>query len=562
MPRTSVLVRCYRQAEYLPESIGSVVAQEHPDLEVVVVDDGSPDGVREAVVALAQKNPQVNLRLLSQENQGLSGALNAGVRAALGERVIFLDADDQLLPGALARLEAALDHRPDAGIAYGDVVTFGGREGIVPAGSWDPAALARANRLPYASLYRRENWRRVGGYQRNLSFGYEDWDFWVACAEHGLGAVKVDGPVLRYRVKAESACTLAERHHDLLRARVMLNHPRFFAEPELRAARTSLESRVAELVRERLAAGDLPGARRALAVSEERSLDLPAVGYHEAPWRYRVTAIVSAFRSSRYLRGCLQDLTEQTLFARGQLEIVVVDTGSPEDEAAIVRDFAGPHLRYLRTPERRTLYAAWNLGILAAQGRYLTNANADDRHRPDALEVMADSLDRHPEVALVYADQIYSQQENDTLATTRSRRRRLWPPYSYSALRSHCMVGCQPMWRRALHDRYGTFDATLASAGDWEFWLRIGKTEPFLKIPEVLGLYYENPAGLENSHPASAAEAERVRARHGIAPAERASSGFETWVKTPLPDAAPPAKPAAARSTSTRVALADVIRAG
>jgi len=64
MPRTSVLVRCYRQAEYLPESIGSVAAQEHPDLEVVVVDDGSPDGVREAVVALAQKNPQVNLRLL------------------------------------------------------------------------------------------------------------------------------------------------------------------------------------------------------------------------------------------------------------------------------------------------------------------------------------------------------------------------------------------------------------------------------------------------------------------------------------------------------------------
>jgi glycosyltransferase involved in cell wall biosynthesis len=243
---------------------------------------------------------------------------------------------------------------------------------------------------------------------------------------------------------------------------------------------------------------------------------------------YRVTAIVSAYKSERFMRACLTDLVGQTLHARGELEILVVDTGSPERDGEIVREFQErhDHIRYLRTDDRRTLYAAWNLGIDAARGRYLTNANTDDGHRLDALEVMADALDRRPDVALVYADQIYTPVANDTFATTRSRKRRLWPPYSYATLRSHCMVGCQPMWRREVHDRYGPFDPSFASAGDWEFWLRIGEREQFLKVDDVLGLYYENPAGLENSHARSREEAEAVRRKYGITRSEARCSGF------------------------------------
>lgn len=249
----------------------------------------------------------------------------------------------------------------------------------------------------------------------------------------------------------------------------------------------------------------------------------------EPPGGYRVTAIVSAFKSTRFLRGCLEDLVAQTLHARGALEIVVVNTGSPEDEGRIVHEFQARHghVRYLTTDDPRSLYAAWNLGIGAARGACLTNANTDDRHRADALEVMADALDRRPDVALVYADQLYTAVENETFASTRSRRRRVWAPYSYATLRSHCMIGPQPMWRRALHERYGGFDERFVSAGDWEFWLRIGAAgERFLKVDDVLGLYYENPQGLELSRPESRAEAAAVRRRYGILPAEQGASTF------------------------------------
>src|SRR5829696_2931566 len=94
-PLVSVVVPCYNQARFLGEAIESVLAQSHPLFEVVVVDDGSTDDTSE----VAARYPGV--RLVRQENRGLSGARNAGLARSRGEYVVFLDADDRLLPGAL-----------------------------------------------------------------------------------------------------------------------------------------------------------------------------------------------------------------------------------------------------------------------------------------------------------------------------------------------------------------------------------------------------------------------------------------------------------------------------
>jgi GT2 family glycosyltransferase/glycosyltransferase involved in cell wall biosynthesis/Tfp pilus assembly protein PilF len=231
-----------------------------------------------------------------------------------------------------------------------------------------------------------------------------------------------------------------------------------------------------------------------------------------------VSAIVSTYNSERFMRGCLEDLTSQTLFASGQLEIIVVDAGSPQDERAIVAEFQQrfPNIIYRRTEERETIYAAWNRGVQAARGRYLTNANTDDRHRPDALAVMAAHLEAHPEIALVYADQLVSDVPNETFAETHAASRWNWPEYSYAELERRCIVGPQPMWRRSLHGRHGLFLPELRSAGDYEFWLRIGKEENFQRLPDILGIYYRNPGGDELSGGHTARETHEIRQRHGI----------------------------------------------
>ena len=238
----------------------------------------------------------------------------------------------------------------------------------------------------------------------------------------------------------------------------------------------------------------------------------------DSPRAPAVTAIVSTYKSARFMAGCLEDLVGQTLFARGDLEILVIDSGSPENEGEIVRAFQARHpgIRYLRTP-REGLYAAWNRGVGLATGRYLTSANTDDRHRCDALEILAGYLDAHPEVALAYADCLITARDNETFAGTAARDRFDWPPYRYSTLQDRCFVGPQPVWRQELHARYGLFDDSFQAAGDYEFWLRIGRNETFAKVPEVLGLYLQNSAGLE--YASGRTERETLELRRRYAPA-------------------------------------------
>jgi glycosyltransferase involved in cell wall biosynthesis len=245
---------------------------------------------------------------------------------------------------------------------------------------------------------------------------------------------------------------------------------------------------------------------------------------------YLVSAIVSTYNSEEFMPGCLEDLCSQTI--ADVMEIIVIDSASPQKERTIVADFQRQYnnIKYIRTDHRETVYQAWNRGIKEASGSYITNANTDDRHRKDAFEIMAHTLDLHPDVALVYADQLYTSVANETFASTSSHKRRVWKEYSYQALRGHCLVGPQPMWRRSVHDRHGYFDESYASAGDWEFWLRIARSEKFMKINKVLGLYYENPRGVENSHSNSHGEVERIRNSYKISPSEACASGFRPYI--------------------------------
>ena len=234
--------------------------------------------------------------------------------------------------------------------------------------------------------------------------------------------------------------------------------------------------------------------------------------------KIRVSAIVSTYNAESFIDGCLFDLINQTLFKKDELEIIVIDACSQENEKEVVEGYQAyyDNISYLRTGTRETLYASWNRAISMAQGRYITSANTDDRHRHDALEILADYLDTHLNVALTYPAQIDTSIPNETFETTKSKKVLDWPPFSYQELERHCIIGSQPMWRRSLHDHYGMFRDSFRSAGDYEFWLRIGKQETFYKFPEVLGLYYRNPQGIEHGTNVSHHETIQIWKEYGI----------------------------------------------
>jgi len=238
-----------------------------------------------------------------------------------------------------------------------------------------------------------------------------------------------------------------------------------------------------------------------------------------------VSALVSVYNGEKFIRGLLEDLCSQSLGER--LEVIVIDSASPGGEAELISDCKRslekrkrqgenlPSLRYVRTPQRETIYAAWNRGIQLARGRYITNANVDDRHHPEALEKLSSVAEAHPDVALVYADSAVTESPNGVFGSAPLVGHFRWPGFDVRTLFGVCCVGPQPLWRRDLHKKYGLFRADYRSGGDYEFWLRISLKEKFLHVPEVLGLYLRNPGGVELSDPElSQTECRQARQDH------------------------------------------------
>lgn len=243
-PAVSVVIPCYGQAEFLKLAVESVALQSFHDWEVVIVDDGSPDDTAAVAERLIAGLPGRAIRLLRQVNAGLAAARNAGMAASGGRYLLPLDSDDALDPVFLARTVAILEARSEVAIVGTDALLFGATQGIWVTEPEAPLSrLLGSNRLNYCSLFRREVWESVGGYNPNLTVGYEDWDLWIGAKEQGFEAAHLPEPLFLYRTKAESMLTKAKAWDKVLRARLLLNHPGLFDPATLAEARRLLEER-------------------------------------------------------------------------------------------------------------------------------------------------------------------------------------------------------------------------------------------------------------------------------------------------------------------------------
>lgn len=167
----SVVIPCYRQAQYLGEAIESVLGQSYPHLEVLVVDDGSSDNASR----IASRYPGV--RCVREQNVGVAAARNAGIRATNGDFLVFLDADDRLLPDAIATGVQALERRPECAAAIGAYRRIS-HDGLPlnthsqPAVTRDQyAQLMRENwaGFPARAIYRRSLFEHVRGFDPSVN---------------------------------------------------------------------------------------------------------------------------------------------------------------------------------------------------------------------------------------------------------------------------------------------------------------------------------------------------------------------------------------------------------
>ena len=117
-PKVSIIIPCYNYGHFLPDSIGSALAQEGIQSEVIVIDDASTDDSAAVAQRFADGDARVIL-LRHKQNSGQVIAFNDGYALATGEFIVRLDADDMLTPGSLARAVALFDAFPSVGLVYG-----------------------------------------------------------------------------------------------------------------------------------------------------------------------------------------------------------------------------------------------------------------------------------------------------------------------------------------------------------------------------------------------------------------------------------------------------------
>lgn len=174
-PKISIIVPCYNQVQYLNECLQSVFDQTYQNWECIIVNDGSPESPEE--ITREWMKIDSRFKYLEKENGGLSSARNAGIEIAKGEWILPLDADDKI---GSKYIELLLNETNKGyEIVYSRLQLFGNENKVLSVPKYDFNKLLYFNPFYCSCIFRKEKWKKVGGYDTNLIHGMEDWEFWI-----------------------------------------------------------------------------------------------------------------------------------------------------------------------------------------------------------------------------------------------------------------------------------------------------------------------------------------------------------------------------------------------
>jgi glycosyltransferase involved in cell wall biosynthesis len=206
----SVIVPAFNAERYISETLDSISGQLYQDWECVIVNDGSTDNTAEIIRQYVEKDKRfIGITI---PNSGVSKARNTGIGAAKGKYILPLDADDLLDKAHLEKVMAVFRRNASVRLVYTAVLKFGVETGKFDLGSFDYPTLLRHNMMQ-GTVYKKEDFIKVGGYRENMVDGLEDWDFWIALMEDFTGedVVRIQEPLFFYRTTPGSRADMLSK---------------------------------------------------------------------------------------------------------------------------------------------------------------------------------------------------------------------------------------------------------------------------------------------------------------------------------------------------------------
>lgn len=226
-PLVSIIIPCFNHEKFIAETIESVCQSSYHPIEIVVVNDGSTDNSELVVISFQNKYP--NLKYISQKNAGPAAARNRGIREAEGKYILPLDADDLISPDYIHKAIEVLENNSSAKLVYCNAEFFEERTGEWKLKPFSLGSLAKDNMIFCSAIYRKEDWIAAGGYDERMTWGWEDWEFWISLLKNGGEVVKLSITGFYYRVrknsrrkttnkdaKAQTIALINEKHKDFV----------------------------------------------------------------------------------------------------------------------------------------------------------------------------------------------------------------------------------------------------------------------------------------------------------------------------------------------------------
>jgi glycosyltransferase involved in cell wall biosynthesis len=219
----SIIIPCYNQAQYLPETLQSVLDQTYTNWECVIVNDGSPDNTEEVALEWTKKDQR--FKYFKKLNGGLADARNYGIKASSGEYILPLDSDDLIAATYLEKAVTVFESHEDIGIVYSDASFFDGTNGVCKTRKHNLKRILLFNTMFCTSFFRRKDFDLTNGYNTNMVYGYEDWDFWLTLTTMGIKAYKIPEYLFFYRIRSNSMLrSIDKQKRTLLHYQIINNH--------------------------------------------------------------------------------------------------------------------------------------------------------------------------------------------------------------------------------------------------------------------------------------------------------------------------------------------------
>ena len=211
----SIIIPCYNSALYIEETVESVKNQTYPNIEVIIINDGSTDNTSEILKIIRDKNQ--DFQIIEQENQGLSSTRQTGFSYSRGEYLLFLDSDDKIHSTYVEKAVAVLDGNPQVGIVTCRAMLFEkyNMEWILKPFVIHDFLLE--NSIFATSFVRRDDYIKIGGFDNQLTH-FEDWDFFISIIKLGRKVYKIPEILFYYRkrMNESSMSDEGERNKNIL----------------------------------------------------------------------------------------------------------------------------------------------------------------------------------------------------------------------------------------------------------------------------------------------------------------------------------------------------------